>query len=61
MEQQAALVTARLQDLFRKTQALEEGQFSLKGAGEEANSGVRRVNEELFTTQLQFEERLKVR
>jgi hypothetical protein len=54
MEQQAALMTARLQDLFRKAQSLEDGQLSLKGVGEEASSGVRRVNEELFTTQLQF-------
>jgi hypothetical protein len=40
---------------------LEEGQYSLRNAGEQASSGVRRVNEELFTTQLQFEERLKAR
>lgn len=42
---QNALLTARMQELFRKVQALEEGQLTLRDGSDQANAGVRRVNE----------------
>lgn len=56
-----AAVTEQLQEAFQKNQTLEEKYTSLKAYLEENTVSIKKVNEDLFTTQLQFEEKLKQR
>ncbi len=61
MEHQNNLHLEQIQELLGKINAIEENHNTLLLGMDESKLGIKRLNEELFNTQLQFEEKGKMK